>query len=121
MRIKEVSEQLNLPTETIRYWEKVGIAGTVERDVSGYRKYSPEVVEWLQIIKCFREIDIPIETIKAYINLTKSQENTFSERKVVLENHRQRLEEKIVEYQLALEKLNKKIANYEQLVEFKSN
>ena len=119
MRIKEVSERLRIPTETIRYWKKVGIAGTVERNCSGCRNYSTEVLEWLQLVKCFREMDILIGTIKAYINLTKSGDDTFSERKAMLEEHRQTLQAKIVEYQQALENLNKKIANYASVADLK--
>lgn len=109
MKIKEVSTLLGLPSETIRYWEKEGIAGHVNRDNSGYRDYSDEVVEWLQLVKCFREMGIPIEKIRKYTQLDK---NANDARRDILIEQRQVLENKIKEYQNSLKLLNKKIDNY---------
>ncbi|MGJ5703194.1 MerR family DNA-binding transcriptional regulator, partial [Staphylococcus equorum] len=46
LKIKEVSEYFNLPSETIRYWEKVGIIPHISRNESGYREFNEEVVNW---------------------------------------------------------------------------
>lgn len=114
MHIKEVEELLNVPSATIRYWEKMGIAGHIKRDASGYREYSPEVVEWLQLVKCFREIGIPIEQIQNYSRL---KHNANGERYAILTKQRQILEAKIKEYQSSLKLLNKKIENYQDFSE----
>lgn len=37
MNIKEVSERLKIPKETLRYWENNGLIPKVPRNSSGYR------------------------------------------------------------------------------------
>ncbi|WP_227001840.1 MerR family DNA-binding transcriptional regulator [Virgibacillus necropolis] len=36
MNIKEISEKYEVPSDTLRYWERVGVIPPVQRDSRGY-------------------------------------------------------------------------------------
>ena len=50
MNIKQVSEQLDVPRETLRYWESVGLLPKVPRNSSGYRNYTENEIKWVLFI-----------------------------------------------------------------------
>ena len=49
MLISEIAEKVGLHPETIRRLEKRGVI-TPRRDVNGWRRYSPEIVEQLKAL-----------------------------------------------------------------------
>lgn len=117
LKIKEVSEYFNLPSETIRYWEKVGIIPHISRNESGYREFNEEVVNWIKLVKCMREIKIPVEQIQCYLSLVVSEKDTTKERIDILEQQKTQLYKKIQEYNSALETITYKINNYENVLQ----
>jgi DNA-binding transcriptional MerR regulator len=112
MTISEVAEQYGLSTDTLRYYERVGLIPSVRRGKGGIRDYSDKDIEWVGFIKCMRIANIPIEVLKEYVNLFKKGEDTQESRKTLLKEQRDRLAEQIAELQKILEKLDFKIANY---------
>ena len=49
MTIKEVSEQLEITQDTLRYYEKVGMIPPVTRTEGGIRDYQKEDLEWVKL------------------------------------------------------------------------
>lgn len=69
LSIHQVSEITKLTDNTIRYYERVGLLGQVKReDRTGYRRYSADDVNNLEIMACMRSVGIPIEIIKKYFS-----------------------------------------------------
>lgn len=62
--IGQVSKKVGLPTKTIRFYEESGILSSVSRSENGYRNYSAEVVEELQLLKYARDLGLPLSEIK---------------------------------------------------------
>ncbi|MFV0395949.1 MAG: MerR family transcriptional regulator [Coprobacillaceae bacterium] len=113
MKIAEVAKQFNVTTDTLRYYEKIGILGPVPKNSSGIRVYTEHDVKRVNFIKCMRAAGLSIEAIKQYIALYAGGNETIPERKQVLLNQRSILEEKINDLQSTLSYLNKKINNYD--------
>lgn len=88
---KEVIQKTGMTKDTIRYYEKMDIIGEVERDANGYRMYSEQNVEWLEITKVLRSIGIPVA------ELIHAREKSLEERIEHLEAHELKIEEKIQE------------------------
>lgn len=63
MKIKEVEKMLQMNSQTIRYYEKLGFLKP-HRDANGYRKYTCEDIKTLKKIRFLRELDIPLEMIE---------------------------------------------------------
>jgi DNA-binding transcriptional MerR regulator len=112
MTITEVSKHYELSTDTLRYYERVGLIPPVKRGKGGIRDYSDKDIEWVGFIKCMRMANIPIEVLIEYVNLFKKGEDTQESRKMLLKEQRDRLAERIANLQKILEKLDYKIENY---------
>ncbi|MDR1019993.1 MAG: MerR family transcriptional regulator [Synergistaceae bacterium] len=112
MTIAEVSRRYELSTDTLRYYERVGLIPPVRRGKGGIRDYGDKDIEWVRFIKCMRIANIPIEVLIEYVNLFKEGKDTQESRKALLREQRDRLAERIANLQKILEKLDFKIANY---------
>lgn len=95
MNIKEVSDKYDVPSDTLRYWERVGAIPTVSRDSRGYRNFDSEDLDWVYYTKCMRNAGVSIERIIDYISLFKEGESTISYRKELLIEQRAELAEKL--------------------------
>ena len=70
MTIKEVSEKYNIPSDTLRYYERVGAIPLVTRTSGGIRNYTEQDISWVQLAQCMRSAGIPIEVLIEYVQLS---------------------------------------------------
>lgn len=113
MNITEVSRKFGLSQDTLRYYERIGLLPHVNRNKSGIRDYTIEDCNWVEFIKCMRSAGLPIEVLIEYVSLFKKGDETIDTRKNILIEQRQILSEKIEEMQNTLNRLDKKIAMYD--------
>ncbi|MDE7221596.1 MAG: MerR family transcriptional regulator [Oscillospiraceae bacterium] len=64
MNVREIEQQLGIPRANVRYYEKEGLLHP-RRGSNNYRVYTVEDVEELKKIRLLRQLDMPIETIRA--------------------------------------------------------
>ena len=64
MRIGELAEQLNLNTQTIRYYERIGLLPAPERTESRYRVYGVVDERRLRFIKSARNLGLTLREVK---------------------------------------------------------
>lgn len=74
LTIGEVATLLNLTTSQIRFYEKKGLLKPHLIDDNGYRLYSYEELDTLEIISAFRKLNLSINDIKEILH----QKNTYS-------------------------------------------
>ncbi|MDO5425709.1 MAG: MerR family transcriptional regulator [Eubacteriales bacterium] len=117
MTIAEVSRKYELSTDTLRYYERIGLIPQVGRTKSGIRNYTEEDCAWIELIKCMRAAGISIESLIRYCALTQQGDATISARKALLMEERRKLLEKLEEMEGTLERLNYKIRIYEKAEE----
>ena len=116
MTISEVSEKYGLPPDTLRYYEKVGLIPPVTRKESGVRDYSEQDCGWVEFIKCMRGAGLSIETLIRYVALYRKGNRTLKQRKQLLIDEREKLQERIEQMQQVLKRLNYKIDLYEDRI-----
>jgi len=114
MRIAEVSERCGLSPDTLRYYERIGLIPSINRDSSGIRDYTEEDCRWIEFIKCMRNAGLPIEVLIEYVDLFQQGDETAEARKNLLIKERDKLVKKINDMQQTLALLNYKIERYEQ-------
>lgn len=114
MTISEVSEKYGLPADTLRYYEKVGLIPPVTRKESGVRDYTLEDCGWVEFIKCMRGAGLSIETLTRYVALYRKGNRTLKQRKQLLIDEREHLQERMKQMQQVLKRLNYKIDMYEK-------
>ena len=117
MTIKEVSEQLEITQDTLRYYEKIGMIPPVTRTEGGIRDYQEKDIAWVKLATCMRSAGLPVKVMIDYLNLYKQGDSTIQERCNLLKEQRTKLLEQKKQIEDTLEKLNYKIAKYEITVE----
>ena len=116
LTIKEVSEKFGIPSETLRYYERVGVIPPVTRTASGIRNYQEEDLAWVENAKCFRAAGVSIEALIEYLKLYSEGNSTFQARLDLLNEQRAILlaqQKQLVE---TLDRLDYKISKYESAV-----
>ena len=113
MTIKEVSEELGLTQDTLRYYEKVGMIPPVTRTKGGIRDYQEKDIAWVKLATCMRNAGLPVKVMIDYLGLYKQGDSTIQERCNLLKEQREKLLEQRKQIEETLEKLNYKIAKYE--------
>ena len=67
MTIKEMSKLTGVSARALRYYDEIGLFHPTGKSEAGYRLYDEEALSVLQQILYFRELDIPLKTIKEII------------------------------------------------------
>ncbi|MDK2979998.1 MAG: MerR family transcriptional regulator, aldehyde-responsive regulator [Chloroflexota bacterium] len=116
MKISEVCEKFDVNADTLRYYERVGLIPTVNRNSSGIRDYNEIDIEWVSFIKCMRNAGLTIEVLKEYVHLVQQGDATIDARKNMLKKQRDQLLQKMNEMKTTLDLLNFKIEGYENAV-----
>ncbi len=114
--ISEVSKKYNISTDTLRYYEKIGLIPPVPRNKSGIRDYDQNSCNWIELMKCMRKSGIQIEALIEYVKLFQQGEHTAPARKQILIEQRNILKERINDMQESLERLNYKIDKYDTVI-----
>ena len=116
MTISQASEKYGLSADTLRYYEKIGLIPPVNRKESGIRDYNEKDCNWIEFIKCMRSAGLPVEVLIRYVGLFQQGNDTVAERKALLIEQRDNLQEQIKNMKNTLDRLNKKIENYDSLI-----
>ena len=116
MTISEVSRKYNLTTDTLRYYERIGVIPQVHRTGAGLRDYTEEDCSWVELVKCMRSAGLPIEAISEYVKLTQEGEATIPARRQLLVEQRAQLQEQLTSITRAMERLDYKISRYNEAI-----
>lgn len=100
-KVSELSQQTGIHTETIRYYEKIGLLPPPKRSSNGYRCYTTDSVQQLLFIKTCRSLGFSLEEIKT---LYHWQQNPVS--------HCQQVDDLVAEH---LEQVDTKIQQLQEI------
>jgi Cd(II)/Pb(II)-responsive transcriptional regulator len=67
MRIGELAEKTGIGTDTVRYYERLGLLPPPARRPNGYRDYADRHVERLAFIRHCRALDMPLDDIRTLL------------------------------------------------------
>ncbi len=109
--IQDVSRRSGLSEPTLRYYEEVGLIGPIDRDgSSGYRRYSSEDVDALQMLACLRAMGMGIEDMRTYQANRARGRAAAAEQRDLLLRHAERVEAQIETLRTHLDYLRDKAA-----------
>lgn len=112
MTISEVSKKYDISTDTLRYYERIGLLPPVPRTKSGLRDYDENSCKSVEFIKCMRNAGLPIEALIEYMTLYREGDSTAEARMAILVEQREALLGRIEEMQSTLARLDRKIEMY---------
>ena len=69
MKIAEVSKRYGVSTDTLRYYERIGLLRHVPRNKSGIRDYDEASCNAVEFVKCMRDAGMSIESLVEYMEL----------------------------------------------------
>jgi DNA-binding transcriptional MerR regulator len=116
MKIAEVSQHYGISSDTLRYYERVGLIPPVNRSENGIRDYNELDLRRVEFIKCMRSAGLPIEVLIDYVALVQQGDGTIEARKEILKEQRALLIARMKEMQKTLDILDHKIEVYENAV-----
>ena len=116
MKIMEVSQQYGISSDTLRYYERIGLIPPVNRNGGGIRDYNELDLRRVEFIKCMRSAGLPVEVLIEYVRLVQQGDETIDARKEILVEQRELLVARMKEMQKTLDILDHKIEVYENAV-----
>lgn len=106
--IGKLSVISGLPTDTIRYYEKLGLLGSTERAANGYRIYDQTTLDTLNFIRRAKSMNFTLEEIKELLTMTEEDsEAVCGDILTMVENKINAFKQKIEDTQIALKALEK--------------
>lgn len=117
MTIREIAAKTNMSTDTLRYYERIGLLPPVPRNAAGIRTYDEYFIKFINFIKKLKASGMSLEHIIDYIRLAELGDATLQERKRLLAEAGEMLSEKIHDLQLAVQEADYQLNNYENLLQ----
>ena len=105
--IGKVSKMCNIPKETLRYYDKIGLFCPDYRDnETGYRYYSKESLKSLLILRRLRNLGFSIEALKNSLDVKSldNLENLIEEKSLEYEKQIQILQARKVACDIAIKR-----------------
>lgn len=96
--IKEVADMFGITTDTIRYYEQVGVIPTITRGENGYRQFTTQDINWVFLAKSLRSAGVSIESLIQFTLLSQVEGDERLAQKDILK-------EQLVEVDLKLEEM----------------
>lgn len=121
MNSKEAAEMFGLTTDTVRYYERVGVIPPIERDKNGYRIYTTRDLNWIYLAKSLRHAGVSIESLIEFATLAQLGGEVQKAQKQILQDQLQEIDEKLAEMTKTRDLLRYKIDTYdEHIAKFKT-
>lgn len=123
--MKEVSKQVGISYETLKYYCKEGLVPNVKRDKNNYRIFDEKNVAWLKGLQCLKKCGMSIKDMKLYMNYCLQGPSTIPERKGMLNKSKEALLNQIKEINECINFIDNKQAFYDGVltgkIEYESN
>ena len=109
--IGEASEKCGLSPHTLRWYERIGLLGTIERGGDGRRRFGDRDLEWLSLLTKLRATGMPVRDMQRYAELVRSGAGE-AERVELLKRHREEVRRALATQRECLKLLDAKISYY---------
>jgi DNA-binding transcriptional MerR regulator len=103
--IGQLSKKADIPIDTIRYYEKVGVLDRIQRSENNYRVYTEKTLADLLFIKHCRELNISLSDIKTLKEMKTQPKQACTEIDNLVDKYLKEVSEKIERLLLLKESL----------------
>ncbi len=117
MKIGDLARRSGVSAHTIRYYERIGLLPTADRNLSGWRDYDASILTWLAFIRRLKATGMPIQDMLRYAQMREIGQGTEKDRYDLLIQHRAHVRAHIAELQDCLSVLDTKITSYAKLLD----
>lgn len=113
----QIARLANINVETLRYYEKIGLINTPDRNESGYRMYNDNTLERLEVIKRAKTCGLTLEETKELIEVLYREAIDYTYISKFIDNKIDLIDSKINELNSIKEILNTMKNNINDKVE----
>nr|WP_030913446.1 MerR family transcriptional regulator [Streptosporangium amethystogenes] len=113
----QVVEETGFSLDTLRYYERIGLLESIDRNAAGQRRFTQKDVGWLGMIRCLRDTGMPIAEMLRFAEMTRAGDHTVRERIALLEAHDRRVQEQVDNLRERQVAIRNKIAYYHSVVD----
>ena len=110
--IGEAAEKCGLTQHTLRWYERIGLLGHIERGSDGRRRFSDGDLDWLSLLIKLRATGMPVRDMQRYAELVRSGAGQ-AERLELLKRHREQVRRDLAARRECLKLLESKITYYD--------
>ncbi|NOX77089.1 MAG: heavy metal-responsive transcriptional regulator [Gammaproteobacteria bacterium] len=79
LRIGDISKRLGLSTDTLRYYEKIGLLPAVRRTASGIRVYNDKDISRLKFIQRAQKMNFTLAEIASLLHMREDPQHARAE------------------------------------------
>lgn len=97
--IGQVSQELGVTIDTIRYYDKAGLLPFVHRNSIGRREFTANDVHLMRTIICLKNAGVSVADISRFIALRLQGDETLEQRAQLLAAHERDLQQQITDLQ----------------------
>jgi DNA-binding transcriptional MerR regulator len=107
----EAAAKCGLSQHTVRWYERIGLLGTIDRGGDGRRRFSDHDLEWLSLLTKLRATGMSVRDMQRYAELVRSGAGQ-TERLELLKRHREEVRRALASQRDCLKLLDTKIDYY---------
>nr|WP_163881057.1 MerR family transcriptional regulator [Paenibacillus favisporus] len=111
--ISEIAEQTGLTSDTLRYYEKIGLIPSPQRGPGGSRLYSQEDIGKIHFLLHLKHTEMPLKHIQEYIRVYDDQDEELCYR--LLDEHRIRIEAQMAALNETLVLVKYKLDHFQEI------
>ncbi|ELS31082.1 MULTISPECIES: MerR family transcriptional regulator [Pseudanabaena] len=115
--IQEASQQTGVSTHTLRYYERMNLLDSIDRDNSGYRSFTNYDLDCIKFLTKLRSTKMPIRQMQKFAELRRKGISSAHQRRLLLEEHYNEVIAHQNELHHSLEIISMKIAYYKEMEE----
>lgn len=115
MMIGEVATRTGLSTDTLRFYEKIGLIAPPMRNDAGRRIYGNDVLGWIGFLEQLNATGMKQADRVRYAALRAQGDATLTERREMLEAHRTVIAEKLALMEDTMALMDRKVAFYRDM------
>ena len=115
LKIGDVAKTSGIGIETLRFYEKSGLLDEPPRTFSGYRMYSPDVLERLAFIKQAQALGFSLEDIRRIIDDARTGQSPCDEVREIVRRRLTEVERRIEELKKYRREISETLEEWDKL------
>lgn len=112
MTVNEVSKLTGVSIRTLQYYDKIGLLHPADYTMAGYRLYDDTVLEKLQQILLFRELEFPLKEIRKIMETPSFDKDKALEQQIALLTLKKERLEKLIDLARGIKALGVKAMDF---------
>ena len=97
MRTSQLADRVGVNTQTLRYYERIGLLAPPPRSPAGYREYPDSAVRVLRFVKRAQELGFSLADVEQLLFLADGGPHSCERARTLAEQHVAELDERIAD------------------------